>query len=160
MTWSELGGLGEFVSALAVVATLFYVAKQLRDNTRSSRMAMLQSTSDAAILVYDAPTRDSELARAIRAALFGSSPLSDEDMGRLIWWAASVFRLGENAYLQHQAGIMDEKTWCARANSLLSLLSVPAFRRIWELRTSHQHEDFVAWAEAHMNAVEDRPRAQ
>ena len=33
MTFEELGGLGEFISAIAVVASLAYVAIQLRQNT-------------------------------------------------------------------------------------------------------------------------------
>ena len=156
MTWSELGGLGEAVGALAVVVSLFYVARQLRDNTRSTRLSMLQSTSEAAVLVYDAPTRDPALARAIRRAALQSGPLSDEDMGRLIWWLASVFRLGENAFLQHEAGIMDDETWRARAASIESLLAIPAFREIWDLRILHQHAGFVAWFEARMRSLEKK----
>ena len=47
MTIIELGALGEFVGAIAVVATLIYLAVQIRQNTRSMdasrRLALAQT---------------------------------------------------------------------------------------------------------------------
>ncbi len=34
MNWNAVGAIGEILGALAVVATLFYVARQIRENTR------------------------------------------------------------------------------------------------------------------------------
>jgi hypothetical protein len=46
MTLSELGGLGELVGAIAVLASLIYVARQIRQNTNATRLATLQSARD------------------------------------------------------------------------------------------------------------------
>ncbi len=47
MSIMELGALGEFVGAIAVVATLVYLAIQIRQNTRameeSKRLALAQT---------------------------------------------------------------------------------------------------------------------
>ncbi len=47
MTITELGALGEFVGAIAVVATLAYLAVQVRQNTRMMRAQIYQARSDA-----------------------------------------------------------------------------------------------------------------
>ena len=43
MNWEALGAIGEIVGAVAVIATLGYLAVQIRQNTRSVRAATLQS---------------------------------------------------------------------------------------------------------------------
>ena len=47
MTIIELGALGEFVGAIGVIATLVYLAAQIRQNTRSmedgKRLALAQT---------------------------------------------------------------------------------------------------------------------
>ena len=59
MTFEELGGLGEFIGAIAVIASLLYVAIQLRQNTRSLRTASFQAvvqnaSQDTRLLAQDA----------------------------------------------------------------------------------------------------------
>ena len=48
MTITELGALGEFVGAIAVVVTLAYLAIQVRQNTGMMRAQIFQARSDAA----------------------------------------------------------------------------------------------------------------
>ena len=44
MTIMELGALGEFVGAFAVVATLIYLAVQIRQNTQHVHMQLMSET--------------------------------------------------------------------------------------------------------------------
>ena len=46
MSLEDLGNIGEFVAAVAVVVSLIYLAVQIRDNTRSLQAASLQSVLD------------------------------------------------------------------------------------------------------------------
>lgn len=59
VTLSELGGLGEFISGLAVVVTLVYLAIQIRYNTwavqSSVHQDMIESTLPLAESVSDYP---------------------------------------------------------------------------------------------------------
>ena len=47
MSITELGALGEFVGAIAVVATLIYLAIQVRQNTGMMRAQIYQARSDS-----------------------------------------------------------------------------------------------------------------
>ena len=71
MTIIELGALGEFVGAIAVVATLIYLAVQIRQNTRSMdanrRLALAQTyqmRSDALQSMVTAAAASSHLGAA------------------------------------------------------------------------------------------------
>ena len=48
MNLEDLGNLGEFVSAIAVVVSLLYVATQIRQNTSAVRSTSHQAVLDAA----------------------------------------------------------------------------------------------------------------
>ena len=46
MNWEALGAVGEFFGAIGVLASLVYLATQIRDNSRSLQAASLQSVLD------------------------------------------------------------------------------------------------------------------
>ena len=60
MSIMELGALGEFVGAFAVVATLIYLALQIRSNTNVEKAAALREVLDGYVdrnnvLLYQSP---------------------------------------------------------------------------------------------------------
>lgn len=63
MNWDALGAIGEIIGAVAVFATLVYLAVQIRQNTGAVRAAALNSS---VVVVTD-----------IRAKLFGDPNLTD-----------------------------------------------------------------------------------
>ncbi len=46
MNWEAISAIGELLGALGVLASLIYLAVQIRDNTRSIQAASLQSVLD------------------------------------------------------------------------------------------------------------------
>ena len=59
MTLEDLGNLGEFIAAVAVVVSLVYLALQIRQNTRSVRdsafQAVASSVQETSILLGTSP---------------------------------------------------------------------------------------------------------
>ena len=53
MDWIAVGAIAELIGALAVVLTLFYLADQVRNNTRMARGA---ATSEAVAAIRNATT--------------------------------------------------------------------------------------------------------
>ena len=66
MTLEQLGGLGEFIGAMAVVVSLIYVAFEIRSNSRSTRLAALQTAMESSQRIIELPARDRDLSRVIR----------------------------------------------------------------------------------------------
>ena len=145
MTLEELGGIGEFIGALAVLASLVYLATEIRRNTKSTRLATLQSSLSAVQSVYDAPTRDAELTRIIRLGMVDRSQLNEDEAARLGWWLSSVLRAAKNIFIQHQAGMLDDPSWAARAHQIRNLFSSPTVLKMWGSASEGYHQDFRDW---------------
>ena len=145
MTLEELGGIGEFIGALAVLASLVYVAREIRRNTKATRLATLQSALVSVQPIFDAPARDAELARIIRLGMIDSSQLTEDESTRLGNWLSSVLRQAENTFVQHQAGMLDDKSWAARAHQIRNFFSSPTVVKAWASASEGYHEDFRDW---------------
>ncbi len=156
MTIEQLGALGEFVGALAVLASLVYVATQIRQNTMATRLATLQAAQDSAIGVMGDPARDAELARIISLAMAGSSDISEDERSRFFWWFTCCMRAVENYFVQHQAGVLDDQTWNARARAIEGVLLTPLGRELWQSFRHGYREDFGGWVSS---VLEDDPEA-
>jgi hypothetical protein len=61
--------IGDFVGGIAVIVTLLYLAVQVRHNTRSTKLASMQSTMLAAQNVAILPAQYRDLARIVRVGL-------------------------------------------------------------------------------------------
>jgi hypothetical protein len=124
MTLIELGALGEFVGAIAVVATLAYLAIQIRQNTASmneSRKLALAQTyqmrADALqnMLVHAA---DSERIGPIITKLVDAGypenlasldVLTTMERGSFRQWQIAQQTHWDNMFYQYQQGFLDEE---------------------------------------------------
>ena len=145
MTFEQLGGVGEFIGALAVLASLVYLATEVRRNTKTSRLATLQAGLGSAQQLYDAPARDAELTRIIRLGMVDSSQLTEDESARLGWWITTVLRQAENTFVQHQAGMLDDRIWAARSHQIRIFFSSPTVLKMWGSGSEGYHEGFRDW---------------
>ena len=56
--------------------------------------------------------------------MFDAGKVTEEQRARLLWWFLSAVRLAENGFLQPELGVVDDKSWNARANPNLLILLV------------------------------------
>ena len=68
MNWVSIGEIGEIIGALAVVASLVYLAVQIQSQDRESRMSSMRDISvgyrDTLTTIADADTATSRLSRS------------------------------------------------------------------------------------------------
>ena len=145
MTLEELGGIGELISGIAVLASLVYVATEIRRNTKATRLATLQSALGSVQQIFDAPARDAVLTRIIRLGMADRSQLTEDESARLGWWINSVLRHSENTFVQHRSGMLDDQIWAARAHQIRNFFSSPTVLKIWGSESEGYHEDFREW---------------
>ena len=62
MNWEAIGAIGETAGAVGVIVTLIYLAIQVRQNTRSSRLASFQSSTELLNAVSNAIANNDDLA--------------------------------------------------------------------------------------------------
>ena len=78
-----LGNLGEFVGAIGVVATLAYLAIQIRQNTRVTRAASHHAVTDSLNQGNIAMAQDAELAQIWISGTMDRAPLTESERQRL-----------------------------------------------------------------------------
>ena len=135
--WGEFfGGIGSVVAAVAVIATLIYLARQIQQNTRS-----VQSSAYAAYITSNAAVHQSHMQaiEVLPAYLNGKAEEWDydsEDYVRFHGHATQVFYNIELAYLLYKDGTVDTEYFESRMRLLRQALGLPGLRWFWE---NHGH---------------------
>ena len=144
-----LGNIGDFVGGIAVIVTLLYLAVQVRHNTRSMKLASMQSTMLAAQNVGLLPAQDQDLARVLRVGLTTPDELDADEFQQFRYFLMMMLRVHEDMFVQHRAGVVDDETWIARSKSLRTMFSMPGGRRVWDASNAYR-EDFRVWLESEL----------
>lgn len=141
-----LGNVGEFIGAIAVVATLGYLAVQVNQNTRASKAATYSETTNGWV---DYLQRQSVEDLEILIAL-ASEPdaLSNARFYRAYYLCRSLFRRMEHDYYQYKAGVFERDTWLAYAKAFEEdTFSNPGVRAMWKLQKDYLDPEFVSFAD-------------
>lgn len=100
MTLQDLGNLGEFTAAVAVLISLIYLAVQIRQNTRWVKIQIFESIISK-LIDWHGRTQDEGLARLYLEGRKGFESLNGEDQLRFGHLMTQVFLLAE---VMHDTG--------------------------------------------------------
>ena len=110
MSIMELGALGEFFGAIAVVVTLIYLAIQVRhskaaveENTRTARISVLDQHTRAQSAWRGSLSNNESLANVWVAARAGISDLSEVELERFLQHARDFFNVWRSSYAAAQS---------------------------------------------------------
>ncbi len=124
MSISELGSLGEFVGSLAVLATLIYLAMQIRQNTHTTRAVSHHAITDALNQLNLTLARDETVAQLWIKGLSERASLSDLQRERFDALLRAYLHVCDTMYYQAQLGAGDHGLWKAEERYLgLTMLS-------------------------------------
>jgi hypothetical protein len=128
MTIQDLGAIGEIVGAIAVVATLIYLATQIRQNNE-----LLRSGSRQALVGNDLTSLRANLENSSVFAKFVSEqPLTPEEQLNLSFMFSLDLRNREFEYFQYKNGLLDEETWLSYRQVILINHSSELGRKWWD----------------------------
>ena len=102
-----LGALGEFVGAIAVVVTLIFLSRQIRDSARSAQAAAVEAGRTRRISSFEA-IRDSPYLPGIQVKLANGIGLDDEERVRLTNHYAALWGLLYAEWIQRDIGTIGE----------------------------------------------------
>ena len=132
MSLEDLGNIGEFVAAVAVVISLIYLAVQIRQNTRSVRMASHHSINTSLHDLSKLGASDPALAELWLKGRRDLDSLSEVERFQFEMIASWLFRLYEELFNYHRRGQIDSTFWTARSGNILAYMSLPGVRQWWE----------------------------
>ena len=141
--WGEfVGGVGAVMAAVGVIITLLYLARQVRQNTKSARSsayaafmqgnAAVHQTHMAAVDILPAYLND-------RADEWGLDSSSSDYM-KFHGHATQVFMNLEMAFLLHNDGTVDDEYFDARTRLLAHALELPGLLRWWKENANYFYD--------------------
>ena len=115
--------IAEIASAIFVVASIIFLILEIRANTEAMQSAGLQSIAERTQQMTLNVALDPELAE-IQGRLLG---ISGPDT-RAVSYMVSVLKIGEESFLQHRDGFLNEEVWQTRASYVLMHLQTQEAR--------------------------------
>ena len=148
MSIVELGALGEFVGAFAVVGTLIYLAYQIGQSRALLLSNAYQARTDAVTSIYLALAQDASLANLLGRANRGED-LSDDEQLRCTALVGIGFRNFENNHLQHQLGLLTDEQFKAVEMGLRGIFgSMPIYLQEWSAQKVQYTKSYVEWVDS------------
>jgi hypothetical protein len=131
MNWEAIGAIAELLGATGVIASLIYLATQIRQSREQTRSATYQQMHDQISQRVTWASQSPEIEQAVRLGIADFEQLSEEDAFRFLLWAGGVVMACENAYYQYRMGMLDEDRWQVHFNVLRATFGGSGFVQWW-----------------------------
>ena len=143
MNWEAVGAVGELLGAVGVIATLGYLALQIRQNTTTVRAGTSAAISESLARLLEVIGSDPRTARLWIRGLGGDPSLDPEDVLQFGLLFGSYMRRIENAYYQQLRGFLDSEQWQTTERTLSSVMGSMGGKGWWA-RSRHIYSDRFA----------------
>jgi hypothetical protein len=143
VTLNELGNLGEFISGLAVVITLVYLALQIRHNTRAVRSSMHQDMIESTLRIAESVSDTEDLGRIVLHADEDYDELTELERIRFDAYAERMFSNFESVFYSYRNSMIEEDLWESWESSYLADISRVSMRRYWQEERPQHLRDFM-----------------
>ncbi len=126
---SEISGILE---AVAVIASLVYLARQVRDSTKATKGATYQAIVDSIGNLEERISSDAEVTRIFRTGQKSLETLNSDERLRFSLLMFSFFNLYENLFYQYRNNLVEEELWASWCRDMRTLLSRPGVVKWWD----------------------------
>ena len=130
MNWEAIGAVGEIVGAVGVLASLIYLATQIRTNSKFLWSQNVHAQTEQMQRIYDLQT-NTDLRDAIKRSFVKGSETNVDDFVLLESYLASALAAFRDVVLHYDAGIYDEENWQAQRRTIGKWFSIPWCRAYW-----------------------------
>ncbi len=150
MNWDAINAVSQFISSIAVVLSVLYLAKELRRNTRVARVAAQDTAASAVRDVTNTFMENADMSRIWGTGLENLDTLSPEEHARFFHAAHQFLKALETIHFHHVNGLMDDQLWRGWQELLRHYIAAPGIARYWEIRSqlfSDRFRQFVTQLE-------------
>jgi hypothetical protein len=155
-----INALAQLIASIGVIVSLFYLAVQIRQNTRSQRSVVVDSLTRSLINLIGPQGYDPELTRGFVSATEDWHGASEEDRLRAIAVLFITFKLFENAWFQQRQGTLDPEQWEAWDLHIRVYFHRPGVKTWWSLRRAMFVAGFRNYIESTQPISELRPLSE
>jgi len=130
MNWDAIGAIGEILGAVAVVLTLFYLAKQTKQSVELGKTTEQRTLIDQSN-AYLRVTIEPENLAAIRKGLVSYRELQPDEQAKAFVILVQFINHYERCLYAHKAGVLPTPVLIAYRNFAISFLVTPGGAEFW-----------------------------
>jgi hypothetical protein len=148
LTIQDLGSIGEFIAAIATVATLVYLAVQIRQSTKQAR---LTANRELGASIHDgfAPLFNPGFARIWRLGRYDPDQLDEDERAAFGMLLERQLYSFQNVVHQYDNGVLEQDTFESMVVLFSDLVSTPGGVAYWSKNSSK----FSPAVRAHFDGV-------
>ena len=125
MSWDAIGALGEIIGAVAVFATLFYLAKQVRQQNKISEFEAVQSVYREFNELNSIFFQDGNKIELLSNGLESPDQLSDIEAGQFQYMLRNYQQAVYMAYKAFNSSMLSVEDWHEIARSFSEIMHTP-----------------------------------
>jgi hypothetical protein len=148
MGLQDLANLGEFISSVAVILSLVYLAIQVRQNTASIRTENVARALERVSAMQSLLFANGDLARLQAQGVFDPSALTREERLQLTWWLSEAFGAFEFMFHQAQSGALPNEVWSRWSATTAFWASFPGVQAWWQAKPTPFSKSFTSFVDA------------
>ena len=153
MTIEQFGSIGELVGALATVATLAYLAVQIRANTRMMRTQASHVSQAQNSQLAMGIARDQQLAGIFRRGLASFDSLEPDEQIQFVFLFSQFLSTAELVFRDVENGVSDPPAFERAWSSIRPLVRTPGGRAFWERQGRPSYpSDFCSFVESDLSS--------
>lgn len=141
MSLESIALISEILASIAVVITLVYLAKQVKQSTRVNRAAARHSLSEFAMELTKFRAEHADR----WAKVMQEEDLDPGDLEFRNWNHMMLLLHAETYFHHHQLNLMPDNHWNNYAKFIMAALDSPGFETYWKEVGFAFSEGFSAW---------------
>ncbi len=158
MNWEAIAAIGEAVGGFAVIASLIYLAVQIRQSRQLERAASIREMFAKGSDMVGYTALHPEQLETIRRGVADFSKLSVAETDIFNGWGVHCLVTVEQAMYMHGDGLLPDASWRAFENFGLAIIRSPGGSVWWSRYSGVIGQEFViALNEVASQAGDERP---
>ncbi len=155
MDLEQLANVGEFVSGIAVVASLIYLAVQIRQNTQTVKSSTLSTnTLNWSSMLVNIASDDTS--NAYLNGMIGREDIEPQQLLQFVQMARAMLVSFETQHYQYLNGALDKEIYLGYERACTDqFLAYPGFQMIWEITRLHFSPPFVDLVDGLISGIDD-----
>jgi hypothetical protein len=152
MSLSDVASVGSLVSGLAVLASLVYLSRQIRQSDKHQRALVNQGTvtRNIDILMFLSQPHIVKLTTRVAS---GDIDFTAEELDYLHLRLRTTLLTAQDTHIQHEAGLVDKITFENSIAVLRGVLSQPVYRALWATSRNGYARDWANLIEKEFETI-------
>ncbi len=147
MNWDAIGAIAEALGAAGVIASLIYLATQIRSQNREARVAASREVT-AAFREAIGSMQDDQRSRVLWKAIQAVDSLTPPEKLQFNAIVQQYLRVWEQAHYQHSERRLEEESWQAIHAQFLDFMAIESVKSVWKIRKNAFRPSFRSYVES------------